>query len=418
MSNTLTSDTQIYGAARRRDGSASLLFDPGTEWTVPMYSCASASKALIKTVSFRYNGTEGLKSLEILEMKPKVYASQEDMPLWAVENLSLKLRDANPVWGITLPEHANHPNISTARQEYLYLPGLSPQGAGVPTNVGEFLAGVDFYSTSMSVAYSMEDIDSNSFYGIPDYTGKSNLAMYKRWQEDSRNTTTAAQIINLIWTDISANAVVGTKSQVQSEALQNLEKRGEPQTTAQVPVTIYTRRVRFHLRYGIPAFFVLILSGLLALIGLCFILIGRATPTSMRRYLDQTSAGRLLTTFLYTNDCPPGTSRENWVRLVGQKRVNLGGLYPRAIDSTTGVPLSTGNAVGLGSSSTPGSLAYGKVDDAAISLNSLHSPQPYSPVGGGGAAQSYYNDGEVTGNSPYTYVPPGSGMLNPHLGYT
>ena len=68
----------VYGAARRKDGSASVLFDPGTEWTVPLYSCASASKALIKTVQFRYNGTEGLRSLDILDIKPKSYANVDE----------------------------------------------------------------------------------------------------------------------------------------------------------------------------------------------------------------------------------------------------------------------------------------------------------------------------------------------------
>lgn len=410
----------IYGAARRRDGSASLLFDPGTEWTIPMYSCASASKTSIKTVSFRYNGTAGLHSLDVVDIKPKTYATDEEKPLWAVENLGLRLGDVNPVWGITLPEHDNHPNISTARQEYLYLPGLASTILGVsPTSSSQNLAGVDFYSGIMAVAYNMDGVDANGGYGIPDYTGKTNLAIYNRWQEYSRNATKAARIINLIWTDISANAVVGAKSHLPSEPLQNLAKRDEAQAPVQVPITVYTRRVRFHLRYGIPAFLVLALCALISVVALFFILVGRATPSNMRRYLDQTSAGRILTTFLYTNDCPPGTSRTDWIRLVGRKRVDIGGLYPRATDPTTGAPLSSGNTIGAVGASSAATLAYGKMDEAAISLNSLPSPQPYSPVAGGGAAQSYYSQGaDSMNNSPYTYVPPGSGMLSPHAGYT
>lgn len=419
ITNIAVSCGMMYGAARRRDGSASLLFDPGTEWTVPLYSCASASKASIKNVAFRYNGTAGLKSLEVIDIKPKEYAKEEDMPLWAVENLKMTLQDVNPVWGITTPEHDNHPNITTARQAHLYLPGMADQISASPTSRSQNLAGVDFYSGVMATAYQMDEVDSSVTFGIPDYTGRSNLAMYNKWQDYSRNTTYAARIINLIWTDLSANAVVGTKSQLPPESLQNLAKRDEPTTTVQVPITIYTRRVRFRYRYGIPAFLVLALGAGITLVAFVFLVIGRATPSTIRRYLDQTSAGRIFTTFLYTNDCPPGTTRANWARLVGRKRIDVSGLYPRATDDASGVPLGAGHTAAVASDANAGNIAYGKMDDAAISMHSLPSPQPYSPVngGGGGAAHTYYNPGsDAVNNSPYTYVPPGSGMLHPQGG--
>ncbi|KAF2477234.1 uncharacterized protein BDR25DRAFT_165332, partial [Lindgomyces ingoldianus] len=294
ISNVAVSCGMMYGAARRKDGTASLFFDPGSEWTMPLYSCASASKVSIKTVQFVYNGTAGLQSLKILDIKPKTYTKDEDKPLWAVENLKMRLQDVNPIWGITTPEHANHPNISTARQEYLYLPGMTDLLAASPTKASQNLAGVDFYSNVMGVAYEMTDVSNNGYYGIPDYTGKSNLAMYVKWQELSRNASAAAKIINLMWTDIAANAVVGTKSQLPSESLHNLGKRAGAKATALVPVTIYTRRIRFHPAYGVPAFLVLALCALVVFMSFGLMLLGRATPSAMRRNLNQTSAGRIL----------------------------------------------------------------------------------------------------------------------------
>ena len=45
---------------------------------------------------------------------------------------------------------------------------------------------------------------------VVDYTAKSNLAVYATWQENSRNPAMVLKIINLVWTYIAANAVVGT----------------------------------------------------------------------------------------------------------------------------------------------------------------------------------------------------------------
>jgi len=338
----------------------------------------------------------------------------------------MQLEVVNPVWGVTLPEHSNHPNISTARQEYLYLPGIAPmdfEGTSVfatPTQSHQNLAGVDFYSRIMAVAYSLgQGGGLVSSWGIPDYSGRTNMAMYNRWQELSRNTTAAAKILNLIWTDISANAVVGTRSQLPSEPLQNLVKRDGPATIAQVPITVYTRRIRFHFYYGIPAFLVLVLLAIVVVAALGFLAIGRTSLLRMRTYLNSTSAGRILTTLLYTNDCSPNASRAEWIRAVGRKRIDLGGLHPRSKDATLGQPLVSGSASTGFPPSPVGSTGYGKLDEAGISLNHLPSPQSYSPVvhggGGGGEAASYYHQRP----QDYVYVKSGGrGLTGQGAGYT
>jgi hypothetical protein len=408
ITNIAVSCGMLYGAARRKDGSASLFFDPGTEWTIPMYSCASASKASIKTVSFRYNGTRGLQSLEVTDIRPKEYEKEEDLPLWAVENLKMRLGDVNPIWGFTTAEHSKHPNISTARQSHLYLPGLSNGWVTSPTSGTQNLAGVDFYSKIMALTYDMAELSDDLFYALPDYSGRANLAMYNKWQELSREPGKAATIINLIWTDISANAVLGSKGHLSSAPLQGLSKRDEPATTAKVPVTVYTRRTRFKWRYSVPAFLTLLLGAAISCLALVFVCIGRATPSRIRHYLDQTSAGRIFTTFLYPMENPSGLSRTKWLRLVGHKGVHVGTQFPRAtsvISNTAGhsvVPLTA-----LKSPSRARAVASGKLYEGSISMHNLPSPQPYSPMNVGGEAMSYYAQ---TGNAASTH---GADFLNP-----
>lgn len=81
-----------------------------------IYTCASAVKATVKTVSFTYNGT-GIDSLTVVRAEPKLYSNQQ--PLWGVENLDNKrnVSEVKLLWGLVSDEYENHPNISTVRQE-------------------------------------------------------------------------------------------------------------------------------------------------------------------------------------------------------------------------------------------------------------------------------------------------------------
>ncbi|KAF2741897.1 hypothetical protein M011DRAFT_522494 [Sporormia fimetaria CBS 119925] len=305
----------------------SMLFDPGTEWTIPLYSCASASKASIKTVSFRYNGTQGLQSLDVTNIQPKEYPKEEDKPLWTVENLAVELHDVNPVWGMTTPDHANGPNITTWRGPHLYLPGFVRPDVKSPVARHQYLAGVDFYPINMALTYNMDEVDSGFLFGTPDYTGRSNLALYRKWQE----------IINLIWTDLSANGVVGTKGHIPSDPLQNLQKRAEDTETApKLPITVYTRRGRFKYLYGIHAFLALALGALILIASLGFIVLGKSSPSRLRRFLDHTSPGRIFTTVFYPNEWPPGAPSKSWTRSVGYKRIDISTGVPRPVDGGSG----------------------------------------------------------------------------------
>ncbi|KAF2023260.1 hypothetical protein EK21DRAFT_118925 [Setomelanomma holmii] len=114
----------LYGAPIRKDDSNSSLSDPGSAWTMPMYSCMSIAKATIKIVSFRFIGTtDDLAGLEVVSLIDKIYDNKDSMPLWGVENTSMFLRDGGPLWGLISPSRQKDLNLSIVQKESLYLPG-------------------------------------------------------------------------------------------------------------------------------------------------------------------------------------------------------------------------------------------------------------------------------------------------------
>ena len=291
ITNMAASCGLLYGAPRRLDGSASLLFDPGSAWTLPMYSCMSVVKASIKTVAFQFNSTNDLSGLTVLSIDDKVYSDEASKPLWAVENSNMTLKEGNPLWGIVTPEAATKLNLSTVQKEHLYLPGYNGPLSGSLTS-HQNVPGADFPSKALGGAYAIEGSTINR---QTDYSGQMNLAMYRLWQEYSRSAPTSAKIINLIWTDIAANLVTGTKG-LQADAQAKSKRDGTSSSGPKTPqITSYTRRIKYKYAYGIPAFMALALTVLSALATAYFTIFGHAKPSTMRTFLQHTSVGRLLT---------------------------------------------------------------------------------------------------------------------------
>lgn len=107
----------VYGAARRVDGKDSLIFRPGDVYQQPVYSCASVTKASIKTVSLKYNATDGennLKALTIQNITDKTYSEDDGPnppPLWGIETLDMGLVEVQQLWGLISEENKDAPNM-------------------------------------------------------------------------------------------------------------------------------------------------------------------------------------------------------------------------------------------------------------------------------------------------------------------
>jgi hypothetical protein len=168
--------------------------------------------------------------------------------------------------------------------------------------------------------------------------------MFSRWQDYSSNASTTAKILNLIWTDIAANALVGTKSWNSGNKLPpNLQKRGAETTSSasadaknspvMVPVTIYTYQIRYHWLFAIPAALVLLLTLLILGGAVAFALVGHATFSRVREYLFHLSAGRLLARQVYPGAVDGQAPTKIWVNKVGLKHVRLDSDGPIATDA-------------------------------------------------------------------------------------
>jgi hypothetical protein len=255
-----------------------------------MYSCASTTKAIIKTVAFRFNGTmDDLSGLKVVSITEKTYLNQESKPLWGVEKTSMRLADGGPLWGLVSPAKTDVLNLTTLRSESLYLPGRDPK-LGTDNKPG-----ADFAATALQMTYKTGLDQSYSSATVVDYTGAVNLAMYKKWQELSKTAETSAKILNLIWTDIAANMVVGTKG-LQPHGGLNSKRDSSASTLVKPPLVIsYRRRIKYNYVYGIPALLTLVLSVTAIICTVLSVLFFGATLSTMRTFLHHTSAGRFLT---------------------------------------------------------------------------------------------------------------------------
>ncbi|KAG8211256.1 hypothetical protein GTR04_1404 [Trichophyton interdigitale] len=315
-----------YGAPQRVGAGESLIFEPGSSWTVPIYSCVSTIKAVIKTVDFRFNGTEdNLSSLTVTGVREKEYPNEESKPLWAVEDTTMPLRDVRSLWGLVTPESVKgDKNISTVRKESLYLPGGDSSSLGSVDY--QNLPGLNFHSDALGVAYGdgASDLSEN-------YNGKNQLALYRLWQELSRNASTVGKIKDLIWTDVALNAVTGTRSiSPDGYNKQALGKRDGGQTgkANRIPVTIYERRVHYKYGYGVVAFISLVLIAAVFSLLTLLCALRRTGFSKARKYLDETSVGRILAA---RTTGSPGIQRaptNTWVKTAGKAPITLGSSQP------------------------------------------------------------------------------------------
>lgn len=290
--------------------------DPGSTWSIPLFSCATGVKSTIKTVSFRFNGSDDLSGLKVQQIRPKVYANQSSKPLWGVENTSLMLRDVRPLWGLISPESASQMELSTLRKESLWLPGTAND---ILSTMPSFqnLPGVNFYTTALAGTYDIRGGAGGS--GFIDYSGASSFSLLRRWQRLSSTVEGTSQILNLIWTDIAANYVLGTRSATTSAA-------GETRAPG-FPVVFYQAQVAFHLVYGIPAFIVLLMTALVCVFAAGSMLLRGSGPRRMTTFLNSTSTGRIFTSHLQDDDTNtiyvPLTRSGKWVEEEGRQEITV-----------------------------------------------------------------------------------------------
>ncbi len=445
MSSVAVGCGLVYGAPRTENGKTALFYDPGTKLSMAIYSCASAVKVSIKTFSLRYNGTEGLKSLHVDSIEDYSGSSLH----WGIENNNarkdLDIDSAPPIWGLVSSDAQPSKELDVITSPHLYLPGVTGAFSGLSSIGTDNMPGLDFPTDALSTIYRGDLGDST--VGTGDYSGKTSFAMFTKWQQLMSSANGVAKIIDLIYTDLSANGLVGTKSWLKEsndipggedsttangnnkiKRQSTTTSAGAAQATARVPVRIYNHRIKYNYLFGIPAYFSLLVSVLVGTLTLLYLLSGRTSLSKTRKYLNVTSPGRIITSFVYAGESEPQVSTSRWKAGTGARKVRMGertGWRPVAVERVqfpeklnghgpvmyTGAgaePMhgSTSCSPGYANDTVPLIAGEGKpVIGASIQMTPLQSYASPVPTQGGLQQQQYmpqqgYQYGQQSGAYP------------------
>jgi hypothetical protein len=316
----------LYGAPVQTDGRSlpASTFTGVTTSRKNVYICATAYRASVKTVHFRYNGTDGdFTGLSVVKITPKVYPDEASKPLWAVEHSFDKIMSFDPLWGLVSDDYETTEGFHTLRSESLWLPTSRSITGGFGGSEGyDALAATGGFLKRLGSLYNMDPLGK-------DYTGKTEWALFERWQRLSQNETAASQIPSLVLAEGLAAGLVGTKTSFSARYVEWPAGLGVDNSESGYPrakVQVYRRVIRYDIRYAIPSFVVLALL-IVALVGATVASI--ITPSilrTMQQLYNQTSAGRLAITLLRPGQSDPTQSSEAWVQNEGGLRLAFGKL--------------------------------------------------------------------------------------------
>lgn len=282
-----------------------------------IFVCATAVRAGIKTVDFRYNGTGvQLSNLKVERVSDKAYPDEKSKPLWAVETSFPFRMSFDPLWGIVSDRHETADGIHTMRSEKLWLPETVSQRVlfGARAGSGSTAAASGPVMNVYGIYHQSFDLNS--------LTGAYSYPIAERYRRLSTNGTTASQIPSLMLTDALASLLVGTKSAIRTQPVTypaRLRIQDPPAGMSVTGVAVYRRVIRYDMRYAVPALLVL---GLLAVV-MCWVVVILVVERlgvlrRLRDMYNQTSTGRLATVLLQPGIGNPNEPTSEWVEGDGQ----------------------------------------------------------------------------------------------------
>lgn len=128
-------------------------YDLNSNWTQQLFTCASAIKASVKTVTFSSNATSdstNLSALRVLDVQPRNY-SQGNLPVWAIEKADdYGIEDITLLWGLVNESQVSNLNFETRRTAELYLSAATHQ-VTFGQIYDSFAAGIAFAASWNSV---------------------------------------------------------------------------------------------------------------------------------------------------------------------------------------------------------------------------------------------------------------------------
>ncbi|KAK3934610.1 hypothetical protein QBC46DRAFT_273469, partial [Diplogelasinospora grovesii] len=315
----------LYGVPVPEDSSTSQRFVYGSSYSQQVYACASSVKASIKTVEFKLNGTASLTNLTVSGIFDKTYSSPEREPLWGVERVDsateLTIQNIDVLWGLVDGDYANHSGIELRRGKELYLPATSQ------TNIFDFrdnLAAATAFTAAWNNVYLFASwIAGTSIAGLPSYSGESQYALFLKWLDLSSSPGGALQILNLIWTDLVASAIVGTKTGFESNGSIKALATGDHANGTR-PVHIHRSAITYsNLLFAIPAFVAAAMWVTALVLAAVLLLSHTVTRRMISHYMNQTSLGRAI-----LNAANPGLAvatapTSKWLSEAGDIKVDI-----------------------------------------------------------------------------------------------
>nr|CEG04360.1 unnamed protein product [Fusarium clavum] len=323
LNNTYVACSLVRGVPNRVDDGPPNLFEDGSKWSSPLYSCASAVKATVKTVTFFHNGTsDSIERLSIKEVKEKVYKNEDDMPLWGVEDSSLGLAQFKPIWGLVDPAFKDLRNVSTLRAPSLYMLGSARENLFDTSGFNPGFSEMNIPGSIVPISALATITNSrDSSEPIIDFTAQRSMSLWLKWKKFSSSEDSMSMVFKLLWNDLAASALVGSKGVLGT-------RNEEPDQAAQVNLIPTVRKIKYHWAFGIPAFIVVLVIGLIFLGVTAMAMAGKSSLDHLRHRLKQVAVGRLLTSVFHTDSSSLIMPPSAWSKENGNKQIDMAGACP------------------------------------------------------------------------------------------
>ncbi|KAJ3475371.1 hypothetical protein NLG97_g9483 [Lecanicillium saksenae] len=322
---------QMFGIPERTDNGETLLRDPGSKWKMPINTCAGALKASIRTVSFASNGSSSLELVKVTASKEKSYASAKEYPVWAYEDFGQYQKTPNastiPLWGLVDSSYSGTLGYNFIQSPFFYLPQISEYAYG--SNGAPYDMSAAAAAPLGILRIAMQGVNSGG--AGSSYTGSESVALSNKWRLLSEKTGSQAAALRLIWTDLMANAVLGTNGGFSPPAQDGHASDDFGQRT----VVPFKRRIVYDMRYAIPAIIALAVWAALLLGALVMTCVRPGMYTRLRHMLNDTCVGRVATNHMQDRKPLSRASTKEWQKNAGGVQIVLGESELPSVDDET-----------------------------------------------------------------------------------
>ena len=297
-----------------------------------------------------------------MDVQSKNYTNSS-LPLWGIEiaNGNYTIEDINLLWGLVDDSLINVSVIQTSRAAEIYLPATTHSvtfghvydsfASGIAfsaawNSVYEYAAairgiGVDFIPRCTPLHLRQLSTFADTLHPRS-YSGETNYGLTLKYRNLSRTPAGAANMLNLIWTDLAAFFVVGTKTgfepgEEQPGASQLRKRNTSPSYLGNREVHRHVRVIEYkNILYAIPAFIgggLFILGLITALLMFCFRTVSWET---LNHYVNHTSMGRAMTQIISPEVAEPTATTKEWSETAGKVNLEIPGIIDHKDVETPG----------------------------------------------------------------------------------